>query len=211
MLLILTHNVLSILVFKPYMKVIAINGSQRPIGNCSNILNDMHDIFEREGIEFEIVHIYDYNFMNCNACYTCEIRGDGRCYDEDDGFNPLLNRLRAADGILLISPSYAGACPSVMQTFLERAGLVLEKSDKGLKGKVGGAVAVCAHDGGEAVYDQLVRFMLRNSMVVCGSDQLPVFRALNSPQYLDDTAAMKGIRSLAENMISVLMRLNGFV
>lgn len=193
------------------MKVIAINGSQRPIGNCSNILNDMHDIFEREGIEFEIVHIYDYTFMNCNACYTCEIRGDGRCYDEDDGFNPLLNRLREADGLLLVSPAYAGACPSVMQTFLERASLVLEKSDKGLKGKVGGAVAVSAHDGGEAVYDQLVRFMLRNSMMVCGSDPLPVFRALNSPQYLDDKGAVKGMNALAENMISAIMKLNGYL
>ena len=88
---------------------------------------------------------------------------------------------------------------------------VLEKSDKGLKGKVGGAVAVSAHDGGEAVYDQLVRFMLRNSMMVCGSDPLPVFRALNSPQYLDDKGAVKGMNSLAENMISAIMRLNGYM
>lgn len=193
------------------MKVIAINGSQRPIGNCSNILNDMQDMFEREGIEFEIVHIYDYTFMNCNACFTCEIRGDGRCYDEDDGFNQLMDRLRMADAVVMIAPSYAGACPSVLQTFMERAALVFEKSDMGLRGKIGGVVAVAAHDGGDMVYNQLAHFMLRNGMLVCGSNPVTVFRCLNSPQYLDDRMAVKGLKDLVDNMVSILMRVNGYV
>lgn len=192
------------------MKVIALNGSPRPLGNTTNILNEMHDMFEREGIEFEIVHLYEYQFVNCNVCMTCEIRGDGRCIDEDDGFNQLLDRLRAADGIVMASPTYAGACPSVMQTFLERALLVFTKSDMGLKGKVGGAVAVYAQNGGSMVYNQLVDFMLSNGMLVCGAHPVPVFRALNSPGYADDTAAMKGVRMLVGNMVSTIMRLNGY-
>ena len=32
------------------MKVLALNGSPRPIGNTTNILNDMRDEFEREGV-----------------------------------------------------------------------------------------------------------------------------------------------------------------
>ena len=62
------------------MKVLAINGSPEPMGNTSNILNEVQDMFERNGIEMEIVHIYDYRLTNCNVCFTCEIRGDGRCY-----------------------------------------------------------------------------------------------------------------------------------
>ncbi|MBR6910775.1 MAG: flavodoxin family protein, partial [Candidatus Methanomethylophilaceae archaeon] len=89
------------------MKVIAINGSPRPIGNTSNILHEVQDQFEREGIEMEMISIYDYRFMNCNVCLTCEIRGDGRCQDEDDGFNEILDRLREADGVLIASPTYA--------------------------------------------------------------------------------------------------------
>ena len=192
------------------MKVLALNGSPRPIGNTSNILNEVQDMFEREGVEMEIVHLYEYSFVNCNVCLTCEIRGDGRCADEDDGFNRLLDRMRAADAILLAAPTYARACPSVMQTFLERASLVFTKSDLGLSGKVGGAFAVCAHEGGSLVYDQLVGFMLSNGMLVCGSSPLPVIRALNSPQYEDDKAGMRGVRSLVEGMVSALMRLNGY-
>ena len=192
------------------MKVIAINGSPRPIGNTSNILNEVQDMFEREGIEMEIIHIYEYRLVNCNVCLTCEIRGDGRCMDEDDGFNDILDRLRKADGVLMASPTYANACPSVLQTFMERAALVFGKGDLGLKGKVGGALAVCAHDGGSMVYNQMVDFMLRNGMVVCGSNPMPIVHALNSPQYEDDKQGMKGVKALVEGMTSLILRLNGY-
>ena len=135
------------------MKVLAINGSPEPMGNTSNILNEVQDMFERNGIEMEIVHIYDYRLTNCNVCFTCEIRGDGRCYDEDDGFNQLLDRMRAADAILIASPTYMNACPSNLQNFLERAMLVFQNSGVPLTGKVGGAFSVCRHDGGSLVYN----------------------------------------------------------
>ena len=190
------------------MKVIAVNGSPRPMGNCSNILNEVSDMFEREGIEMETVSIYDYTLTNCNVCMTCEIRGDGRCYDEDDGFNDILDRLRAADGMIMAAPAYMNACPSMMRVFLERAMLVLEKGDLGLRGKVGGAFAVCGHDGASMVYNQLVDFMLKNGMLVCGANPMPIVRSLVSPEYEDDVQGMKGVRSLVANMVDALVRLN---
>ena len=190
------------------MKVIALNGSPRPIGNTSNILNEVIDMFEREGVEAEIIHLYEYNFTNCNVCLTCEIRGDGRCMDEDDGFNDILDRLREADAIILASPTYMNACSSVMQTFLERAALVLSKGDHGLAGKIGGAIAVCGHDGATMVYNQLVDFMLHSRMLVSGP--MPIIRALNSPAYDDDKEGMKRVRCLVDDMVSALMRMNGY-
>lgn len=190
------------------MKVLAINGSPRPMGNTSNILNDIQDMFERDGIEMETVHIYEYRLTNCNVCLTCEIRGDGRCYDEDDGLNDILQKMRDADAILLASPTYMNACPSVLQTFMERAMLVFEKGDLGLRGKVGGAIAVCGHDGASMVYNQMVDFLLRNAVMVVGSNPLPIIRALNSPAYEDDREGMKGVRSLVEGMTDALVRLN---
>ena len=192
------------------MRIVALNGSPRPIGNTSNILNEMQDMFEKEGIEMEIVHLYGYNFVNCNVCLTCEIRGDGRCMDEDDGLNDLLDKLRAADGVVLASPTYAGCCTSVMQTFLERMSLVYEKGDLGLKGKVGGVVAIAGNEGADMVYNQLARVLLRNGVYVCGSNPLPIVRALNSPQYEDDVKGMRGVASLVESMTRLLMRLNGY-
>ena len=54
------------------MKVLALNGSPRPIGNTSNILHEVADMFEREGIEVETVYLYEYQFVNCNVWVTAD-------------------------------------------------------------------------------------------------------------------------------------------
>ncbi|MDR3075584.1 MAG: flavodoxin family protein [Candidatus Methanoplasma sp.] len=182
------------------MKVIALNGSPRLVGNTSNILNEISDEMEKEGIETEQIQLYSSEFTPCNDCRSCEIRGDGRCILEDDSLNDIIDRMRKADGLILASPCYYGAYSSQMKIFLERAGMVLEKGDMGLRRKIGGAIAVNAHEGGSAVYSQLVYWMLRNGMLVCGSTPAPVVTALNSPQYQNDKEGMKGVVGLAREM-----------
>ncbi len=192
------------------MKVIALNASPRLVGNTSNILNDLLDKFEMEGIETEHIQLYSYEFDPCNDCRSCEMRGDGRCIMEGDGLNELVDKLREADGIILASPSYYGSCPAQMKIFLERAGLSLEMGDLGLQRKVGGAIVVNEHDGGSLVYSELVYWMLRNRMMVVGGRPAPIVRARNSPQYLDDTAGMKGVESMIQDMIWAILRINGY-
>ena len=191
------------------MKVILLNGSPRVIGNTSNILGDLADEFEREGIESEQIQLYSYNLAACNDCRTCEIRGDGRCADEADGFNDLLNKLREADGIIIGSPAYAGSATGTLRIFLERAALCLEKGDRGLRGKLGAVITVSEHDGAETAYMQLVQWMLRCEMLVVGTGHLTVFRALNSPAYEEDLLAMKGFKCLVESFTENLYRLSG--
>ncbi len=190
------------------MKVIALNGSPRLIGNTSNVLNDMLDEIEKEGIEVEQIQLYSYEFENCNDCRSCEMRGDGRCIIED-GLNEMVDELRDADGIILASPCYYGACSSQMKAFMERAGLPLEMGGMGLKRKVGAAIVVNAHDGGSLTYMQMVNWMLRNEMIVVGGCPSPILNALNSPQYLKDAQGMKGVMTTARNMAWTIMRLNG--
>jgi len=191
------------------MKVIALNGSPRLIGNTSNILHEVSDVLEMEGIETEHVQLYSSRLSLCNDCRSCEIRGDGRCILEDDDLNDIVYMMREADGLILASPCYYGSYSAQMKIFLERAGMILEKGDKGLKRKVGGAIVVNAHDGGSMVYSQLVHWMLRNQMIVCGGMPAPVVTALNSPQYQNDKEGMKGVIGLAKEMAWVISKLNG--
>jgi multimeric flavodoxin WrbA len=191
------------------MKVVALNGSPRLIGNTSNIIHEVSDELEKEGIETEHIQLYSSNLAMCNDCRSCEIRGDGRCILEDDDLNDIVDMMREADGLILASPCYYGACSAQMKIFLERAGMILEKGDKGLRRKVGGAFVVNAHDGGSMVYSQLVGWMLRNQMIVCGSLPAPVVTALNSPQYQNDKEGMKGVIGLAKEMAWAITKLNG--
>ena len=188
------------------MKVIALNGSSRLIGNTSNLLAEFLDGREKEGIETEMVQLYDHEFQPCNDCRSCEMRGDGRCIMEDDDMNDILDRMRAADGVVLAAPAYAGGVPGAMKIFLERAGLALTMGDRALRGKAGAVLTVSAHDGGENAYNELTYWLIHNELNVVGTYPLPIFRALNSPQYEEDEQAMKGMARLVENMVSLLMK-----
>jgi len=190
------------------MKVIALNGSPRLVGNTSNILHEVSDELEKEGIETEQIQLYSSKLDMCNDCRSCEIRGDGRCILEDDSLNDIVDMMREAEGVILASPCYYGACSAQMKIFLERAGMILEKGDEGLARKVGGAIVVNAHDGGSMVYSQLVQWMLRNRMIVCGGMPSPVVTALNSPQYQNDKEGMKGVIGLAKEMAWAISKLS---
>ena len=188
------------------MKVIALNGSSRLIGNTSNLLAEFLDELEKEGIETEMVQLYDHEFQPCNDCRSCEMRGDGRCIMEDDDMNDILDRMRAADGVVLAAPAYAGGVPGAMKIFSERAGLARTMGDRALRGKAGAVLTVSAHDGGENAYNELTYWLIHNELNVVGTYPLPIFRALNSPQYEEDEQAMKGMARLVENMVSLLMK-----
>jgi multimeric flavodoxin WrbA len=188
------------------MKVIALNGSPRLVGNTTNLLYEVLDEIEKEGIEVEQIQLYSYDFDPCNDCRSCEMRGDGRCVIED-GLNEVVEKLREADGIILASPGYYGACSGHMKIFLERAGLPVEMGGMLLKRKVGGAIAISLHDGGDATYSQLVGWMLRNEMIVVGGRPTPVIKAANSPH--DDEAGVKGAIAMAREMAWTILRLNG--
>ena len=118
------------------MKVIALNGSSRLIGNTSNLLAEFLDELEKEGIETEMVQLYDHEFQPCNDCRSCEMRGDGRCIMEDDDMNDILDRMRAADGVVLAAPAYAGGVPGAMKIFLERAPCS-ERQGRGRSDRIG--------------------------------------------------------------------------
>ena len=153
-----------------------------------------------------MVQLYDHEFQPCNDCRSCEMRGDGRCIMEDDDMNDILDRMRAADGVVLAAPAYAGGVPGAMKIFLERAGLALTMGDRALRGKAGAVLTVSAHDGGENAYNELTYWLIHNELNVVGTYPLPIFRALNSPQYEEDEQAMKGMARLVENMVSLLMK-----
>ena len=185
------------------MRALIFNGSTRPMGNSSNLTGDIIEKLEREGIETLRVDLYSYKFTPCNACLTCEMRGDGMCADQSDGTNEILGAMREADLILFISPSYAGSIPGPVRTFMEKASLILEKGDKGLRGKYGAAITVSEHDGAETAYWQYVYWMLRAQMLVVGSCPMPIIRALVSPEYTQDKLAMRGVDNLISNIVRI--------
>ncbi|HHX73572.1 MAG TPA: flavodoxin family protein [Firmicutes bacterium] len=104
------------------MKVIAVNGSPRKKWNTARMLQSVLAGSESQGAETELVHLYDLNFKGCTSCFSCKIIGGksyGRCAMRDD-LTPVLERVAAADALVLGSPIYFGCVTGEMRSFLER-------------------------------------------------------------------------------------------
>jgi len=188
------------------MKVIALNGSPRLIGNTSAAVTLILDEFAKEGFETEHVQMYGSVMTPCNDCGSCGIRGDGRCINEDDDMNAYLEKLTAADAIILAAPSYYGGIPGQMRILLERITMVSALCASGgpLSGRTGGAIAVQGRDGGLSAYSEMINFMLRNKMTVCGSSPLTVLTGTKPSEVLNDKAGMNAVKDLAKEMIRML-------
>ena len=102
------------------MKVIAFNGSARKNGNTAILLKTALAELERADIQTELVQLAGLTLSGCDACYTCRDRKDKRCVIETDPVNEYVEKVLAADGILLGSPVYFGDITTNMKALMER-------------------------------------------------------------------------------------------
>lgn len=191
--------------YHPDMKAFAICGSPNLVGNTSKSLIHLLDYLEKEGFETEYVHIYEDHMIPCNCCNTCEIRGDGRCVNEDDRMNDYLDKMRAADVIILCSPSYFGTCTAQLKMFLERAGYCLATGGYGLRGKLGVAFATQERDGGITVFNELVTWMLRMGLTVIGTDPLPIINGDGPNDWEEDDKGIRALDRLSERIVEFIL------
>jgi len=104
------------------MKVIAINGSPRKKWNTATLLEKVLEGAASEGAETELIHLYDLNFKGCISCFACKLK-DGKSYGKcavKDELTPVLEKLVAADAVILGSPIYLGNSTGEMRSFMER-------------------------------------------------------------------------------------------
>ncbi len=103
------------------MKAIILNASPRRNWNTAQLLKAAGKGAEEAGAEIEYIDLYDLNFTGCRSCLACK-RKDGercKCFWKDD-LSPLLDRVFAADVLLIGSPIYLGDTTSQFHAFVER-------------------------------------------------------------------------------------------
>ncbi len=88
------------------MKVVAFNGSAREGGNTEHLIRYVFEELEKESIEAELVNLAGLHPHGCIACYQCFERKDRRCAVQSDCINDCIEKMDAADGIILASPTY---------------------------------------------------------------------------------------------------------
>lgn len=124
------------------MKALAINGSPRPRGNTEIMLKKVLEPLQDEGWDTEYLRIGGKPVRGCMACMKCVENQDGRCVIEGDALNGYLEKMYAADAIILGSPTYFTDVTSELKALIDRAGFVALANGGAFSGKIGAAVAL---------------------------------------------------------------------
>lgn len=191
------------------MKVVAFNGSVREKGNTAILLNTALAKLNREGIETELVSLAGKAVPGCRACYQCFNKADGRCAVAGDMVNDCIEKMRAADGILLGSPTYFADITAGMKALIERSGMVARANSGLLRRKAGAAIVAVRRAGAMHAFSSLNHFFLISEMIVVGSSYWNIGIGREPGAVEKDEEGIKTMETLGANMAWLLKRLRG--
>ncbi|MGI6721861.1 MAG: flavodoxin family protein [Anaerovoracaceae bacterium] len=103
------------------MKTIIINASPRKNWNTAQLLQEAMKGAQSVGAEVEYLDLYDMTFTGCRSCLVCKLK-DGRhpgCAWKDE-LSPLIDRILAADALLIGTPIYWGEPTAQFRGLMER-------------------------------------------------------------------------------------------
>lgn len=103
------------------MKTIILNGSPRKNWNTAQVLKSAQKGAESVGAETEYIDLYDLTYTGCRSCMACKRKGAERCkcFWKDD-LSPVIDRIFAADALIIGSPIYLGDITSQVHGLIER-------------------------------------------------------------------------------------------
>lgn len=89
------------------------------------MLKKVLETLEAAGWSTEYLRIGGKPVRGCMACMKCVEKRNGRCVIEGDVVNDYLEKMYAADAIILGSPTYFADVTSELKALIDRAGFVL--------------------------------------------------------------------------------------
>jgi multimeric flavodoxin WrbA len=101
-------------------KIYAVNGSPRNNFNTAKILQYALEGAAAAGAETELIQLGDLQYSPCRSCMACKRKGSAGVCAIKDELSEVLDKLRAADGIIMGSPVYFGNVSGFFRSFMER-------------------------------------------------------------------------------------------
>lgn len=191
------------------MNVVAFNGSARKNGNTAMMINYMFEELTKEGIETEMVQLCGEHPHGCIACYQCFKKKDGRCIVDVDCINSCVEKMVAADGIVLASPTYFADVSTEMKALIDRCGMVSRANGDMYKRKVGAAIVTQRRGGGIHAFDTMNHFFTIGQMIIVGSSYWNMGFGREKGEVANDAEAITVMRDLGKNMAWLLKKVKG--
>ena len=180
------------------MKVLIINGSPRLNGNSSRLIDEMINIFNKEGIEVDNYQIGSNAIRGCMACGYCHEHNE--CVFKDD-VNDLNKRFEASDGLIIVSPVYYGSANGSLISLLDRL-FYSTNFDKSFK--VGARFAIARRAGTTATFDELNKYFFINQMPIASGRYWNNGFGREKGQIEQDKEGLQNARIVARNMIFLM-------
>ena len=182
------------------MKVIAFNGSPHKEGNTYLLIRHALDAIEKEGIETEIVQIGGKTVYPCTACRKCFDNQDQYCILDKDIVNECIEKMIAADAIILGSPTYFSSVTPEIKAFMDRAFFVALANDSLFKRKLGAAVVAVRRAGAVNVADTINHYFGISGMFTAGSRYWNLGVGLEPGDVEADAEGIDTMKQLGENI-----------
>lgn len=179
------------------MRALAINGSPRPGGNTEILLNKVLEPLRAAGWETEYLRIGGKPLHGCLACMQCVEKQNHRCIIDDD-LNSYLEKMYAADAIILGSPTYFAGITPALKALIDRAGFVALANGGAFSGKIGAAVVAVRRGGATHVFDTINHMFLISSMIVPGSIYWNFGVGCLKGEALNDDEGMRNMNHLGQ-------------
>ncbi len=106
------------------MKYVIINGSPRK----KNTWEVVKQVKQNLDGEFEEIHLIKENIPICHGCHNCIMEGEDKC-PHFDIVNPIVEKLKKADGIIMTSPVYAMNVSSLLKNFIDHTAYIFHRQE----------------------------------------------------------------------------------
>ncbi len=190
------------------MKVVAFNGSARKDGNTAILIKHVLGELETEGIETEMVQFAGTEIRGCTACGRCFENKDRRCVVTNDVLNDCLDKMLAADGIVLGSPTYFADVSTETKALIDRTGFVARANDDMFRRKVGAAVVAVRRAGSIHAFDTINHFFTISQMIIPGSRYWNMGFGLKKGDVEADEEGLETMQVLGRNMAWLIKKVN---
>ena len=103
-------------------RMILLNASPRKNKNTAQLLESVMKGAQEAGAECELIHLVGMNFKGCMSCFACKRTGNkcgGLCAYKDE-LRPVLEKILAADALVMGSPIYWSYPTGMFRNVIER-------------------------------------------------------------------------------------------
>ena len=182
------------------MYALAVNGSPRKGGNTETLLDHALAPLKDAGWDTERLQVGARKIRGCIACYKCFENQDKRCAVDKDIFNGVMDKMIAADALILGSPTYFTDVTAELKALLDRSGLVALANGRLFRGKIGAAVVAVRRGGATHVFDTINHMFMMSQMIVPGSTYWNMGLGLDKGEVQADAEGLNNMLNLGETI-----------